>query len=411
MHHWLAVTGQSTLQHNWHGMSYQVLATVQLCSRLDLQHPVWLVVLSLQVLALAAELEEALLQLSVREQILDQVWSQLKGMPQYARPAAAPAASCDASDPLLAAAEDSWQGAGSAVQQPLRSASLDKLQQQQQQRPLSSIRLRWHSILSSGGASAAAASLAQQALQAARRRSSQCSDQGIAKPGYCDDEKTAQRGHQAGAAAGRAGGRAGSGGSASTGCSGSKISGHKSYAPGTPDAAKQQKGLYRCSYSWHTNEDAATTGGAGGQQVQPLVVDAVRRLRNQVVGLQQQLAEADAGSRGSDTATAKLRHTLQELREQHDQLCESNDQLQHDKLQLQSKCRQLGLELQEKEQELGQAQVCESKHSRALAEKALTASIFNRNRLGWQAVVDIGICIAAMGNLFVIAVKDVEWSA
>jgi chromosome segregation ATPase len=91
--------------------------------------------------------------------------------------------------------------------------------------------------------------------------------------------------------------------------------------------------------------------------VQPLVVAAVRRLRNQVESLQQQLAEADAGSRGSDASAVRLRQRLAELREQHDQVVDATEQLQHDKKQLSTRCRQLSLQLQEKEQELEQAQV------------------------------------------------------
>jgi hypothetical protein len=311
-----------------------------------------------QVLALAAELEEALLQLSVRDQVLDQVWSQLKGLPQYTEGPGAAAATAPGSpgraDSAAAtgslSADSSWQ---QLLQQPsFKSAALERLQQQQsrqqQQQQYSARRLssQRSGLLSSG--SGAVAALAQQALQAARRRSSQHS----ARPS-CDYQGATP-------AVDRSQGPAGVRAAAATTTSalGSihasrRLSGYNTCAPGTPPAARQ--GSFRSRKG--TGESGISAASQQSQKVQPLVVAAVRQLRNQVESLQQQLAEADAGSRDSDANATRLRQRLAELREQHEQLVDSNEQLQHEKKQLTTRCRQLSLQLQETEQELEQAQV------------------------------------------------------
>jgi hypothetical protein len=150
-----------------------------------------------QVVALATELEEALLQLCSREQLLEQIWSQLVDDSSASHPAGAPTAAdsrlpqkgaiasalsrTDQLQRLRQQQKQRWvleqhpQGPQGLVtgkagaQDP--GSDLQGQQQQQQRSSVAGLARRL-----SNTTEASAAGIAHQAVQAAMRRSSKCSD-------------------------------------------------------------------------------------------------------------------------------------------------------------------------------------------------------------------------------------------
>lgn len=256
------------------------------------------------------------MQSDIRDQVLDQVWGQLKGLPQHSIAAAAQVLSSTAGPD----AGSSWQaGMGATNAQQSRSAALENLLTQQTQQQKQGLRQqqRRRSILDGETVkSSAAAGLAQQAVRAARRRSSAGAMDEYQHKSHIDRS-----------------------------IQGDQDSVQQQYPGQTQSAgAKQQK----------QHAGLQLQGRYSSEQVQPLVVSAVQQLRSQVFELQQQLAEAQE----SKEHNSKLQQQLKELRQHYDQLVESSEQQEKDNLMLQIKCRQLGQQLRAKEIEAEQAQVC-----------------------------------------------------
>lgn len=216
-----------------------------------------------QVVSLATELEDALLQLCTREELLEQIWAQLRGVAQPP-PSAAAAAVADAPGTKAAVAsaltrteelqrlrqqqKQRWNlqphgtaagavSAGSRQGSSMQGAGLSIQQQQQQQGK--SVAGLVRRLSSSSDANAPSAGIMQQAVQAAMRRSSQHSD-----------------GEKGGVSGGGVGGAAAN--------KGYRLQQHQ-------QQQRQQQG-----------QKAAQQQQREQDQMQAVVVDAVRQLREQV---------------------------------------------------------------------------------------------------------------------------------
>jgi hypothetical protein len=144
----------------------------------------------LQVVSLATELEDALLQLCTREQLLEQVWAQLRGVStatdlpssQDTSPSAAVATALSRTEQLQKLRQQQKQrwmlqppAAGSQSVGGLAAAAALRPAQQQQQGKQASV-AGLERRLSAAAENAHAAGFAQQAVQSAMRRSSQSSE-------------------------------------------------------------------------------------------------------------------------------------------------------------------------------------------------------------------------------------------
>lgn len=270
------------------------------------------------MLALAAELEEALLQLSVRDQVLDQIWGQLKGLPQHT----STNTDSDMAAPGSAGSIDQEDFSPAGLSQP-KSGALEKLHRQQSEHQRQRVQQRRQSILDGGAAAgSAAAGLAQQAVLSARRRSS---------AGGAEEQQQQQQQDVKMRSVARRSLETSSGGSQRT--------------TQPQRTSHSQQHLQQQRSQRNSKQDS--------QQVQPMVVAAVQRLRSQVVDLQQQLADAEAGNLQS----SRLQQQLKELRQQYSQLQDTSEQQEQDIVMLQGKCRQLGQQLRAKEVENDQERV------------------------------------------------------
>lgn len=264
-----------------------------------------------QVVNLASELEDALTQLSTREQLLEQVWSQLTGITG----AAAAAGAAQGQDDSHGRRTTSILQPKSAIAAALgRTEQLQRLRQQQKHRPSQEhSQQQQHQQPAVAGlarrlsatSDTAAAGLANQAVAAAVRRNSQCND---GRESHTTDA-TASKAHRL-----------------------------------------QQHQQQQQQWQQHNQQQEL-------QEVQGLVMDAVQHLRQQVTGLQQELQAAQTGRRDREQELLQRVKQLQQLHQLHAQQQCDLQQVQDQKQRLQAEVVSLGQHLLVREQELRQAQV------------------------------------------------------
>jgi len=271
----------------------------------------------LQVVNLASELEDALTQLSTREQLLEQVWSQLTGITGTAAAAGAAQGPGDNHGRETSSILQPKSAIAAALG---RTEQLQRLRQQQHHRPSqeysqqqqqSGQQQQQPAVAGlarrlSATSDTAAAGLAHQAVAAAVRRNSQCSD---GRESHSTDA-TASRAH--------------------------RLQQHQQQQQQQWQQHNQQQELH---------------------QVQGLVMDAVHHLRQQVTGLQQELQAAQTGRRDREQELMQRVEQLQQLQQLHAQQQCDLQQVQDQKQRLQAEVVSLGRHLLVREQELRQAQV------------------------------------------------------